>query len=177
MRSSDEREDAPVLPSFPNPVDENVSRVIAGEVVVLNSVALATGQLWLLPLLGADFVVRAAAGPRFSPLAKLASEGVVPRLGLAPHPTAGPPKRFATTIGATLMIGASILALGGRRKAAYAIGGVMVLFPALESVAGVCVGCEIFGLLMKAGLVPSDVCAACADIGLRETQLAAEPRP
>jgi hypothetical protein len=47
---------------------------------------------------------------------------------------------------------------------------VLILFlPAagLESIFGYCVGCRIFGLLMRAGLVPQDVCAECADVRLR----------
>jgi Domain of unknown function (DUF4395) len=47
---------------------------------------------------------------------------------------------------------------------------VLILFlPAagLESIVGYCVGCKIFGLLMRAGLVPETVCAECADISLR----------
>jgi hypothetical protein len=156
----------PVLPTFPNPVDETVARITAGEVVVINVVALASGQLWLLPVVGADFVARTLAGPRFSPLAK-AAKALAPRLGLAERPTAGPPKRFAAAIGATLMVGASVLAFVGALPAAYAVMGVMVLFPALESFAGVCVGCWMFGLLMKANLVPASVCAECADVRAR----------
>ena len=34
----------------------------------------------------------------------------------------------------------------------------------LESIAGYCVGCRVFGLLMRAGVVPETVCAECADI-------------
>jgi len=44
---------------------------------------------------------------------------------------------------------------------------VLILFlPAagLESIIGYCVGCKVFGLLMRAGVIPEDVCAECADI-------------
>ncbi len=47
---------------------------------------------------------------------------------------------------------------------------VLVLFlPAagLESIVGLCVGCKIFGLLMRTGVVPETVCEECADITLR----------
>ncbi len=157
-----------MLPAFPNPVDETVTRVTAGEVVVINMVALATGQLWLLPIVGADYVARVLAGPRFSPLAKVA-KALAPRLGLSERPAPGPPKRFAATVGATFLAAASVLAATGPLPAAYAVAGVMVVFPALEAFAGVCVGCWIFGVLMKSNLVPAGVCAACA-----ESQLAAD---
>jgi hypothetical protein len=47
---------------------------------------------------------------------------------------------------------------------------VLVLFlPAagLESIVGYCVGCKVFGLLMRMGVVPQSVCEECADISLR----------
>jgi hypothetical protein len=33
-----------------------------------------------------------------------------------------------------------------------------------------CLGCQIFGLLMRAGLVPDEVCAECADIWARPSR-------
>jgi hypothetical protein len=41
----------------------------------------------------------------------------------------------------------------------------------LESALGICLGCIAFGSLMKAGVIPEDVCAACADISLRHPSL------
>jgi hypothetical protein len=53
-------------------------------------------------------------------------------------------------------------------KAARTVAGVvLILFvpaAALESIAGYCVGCKVFGLLMRAGVVPETVCAECADV-------------
>ena len=48
--------------------------------------------------------------------------------------------------------------------------GVLIAFlpaAALESIFGYCVGCKLFGLLIRAGLVPESVCAECADVSLR----------
>ena len=36
----------------------------------------------------------------------------------------------------------------------------------LESILGFCVGCRLFALLMRAGLIPESVCLECADVGL-----------
>ncbi|MBN8869714.1 MAG: DUF4395 family protein [Solirubrobacterales bacterium] len=43
----------------------------------------------------------------------------------------------------------------------------MAVFATLESVFAFCVGCQIFALLMRAGIIPDEVCEACADISLR----------
>jgi hypothetical protein len=45
----------------------------------------------------------------------------------------------------------------------------------LESVFAYCLGCQVFGLLMRTGLVPESVCAECADLGPRLR--AAQHRP
>ena len=56
------------------------------------------------------------------------------------------------------------------------IGVVMVVFPLLEAAFGLCVGCRLFSVLMRLGLVPEEVCLDCADVcdasaslGLRRT--------
>lgn len=120
----------------------------------------------LLAVVAADYVIRAVAGPRFSPLARL---GMVARqwLRLPENPTAGPPKRFAATVGAGMMVLAAVLGLAGQATAAYVAGGIMVLLPALESFTGFCAGCAIFGQLMRWNLIPEEVCEACADIAGR----------
>jgi hypothetical protein len=44
----------------------------------------------------------------------------------------------------------------------------------LESVFGLCLGCKVFAVLMRAGIVPDTVCAACADITVRLPELRRE---
>jgi hypothetical protein len=36
--------------------------------------------------------------------------------------------------------------------------GLLILAAGLESLAGVCIGCHLFRLLMRAGLIPEKVC-------------------
>ena len=154
---------------FPNIVDEVAVRLIAGVVLVLGVVALATQQWWLYLVLAADFVLRAGWGPSASPVAQLVRRWVRPRVSAAPRYTAGPPKRFAAAIGAVLTVAASGLWLAGATVPVVFIGVVMVVFPALESLGGVCVGCIAFGWLMQLGVIPESVCLECADISRRTT--------
>lgn len=152
---------------FPRVVDDVTVRIIAALVLVLGVVALAAHQWWLYAVLAVDFILRAALGPKASPLAQLAQRVVRPRIRAERRPTAGPPKRFAATIGAVLTTAATVLWLAGTEAPVVVIGAVMVLFPALEAVLGLCVGCKMFAVLMKLGLVPEEVCLECADISLR----------
>ena len=165
-------------PSFPNRVDEVAARITAGGVVVLGVVAIALSARWLVVVIAIGFALRVLWGPRFSPLALLSARVVVPRLGLAPRPVAGPPKRFAQIIGlACSAVAVSLLfplATGG---AGYAVLGALVLAATLESVVGVCLGCRAFALLMRAGVVPAEVCERCNDIWAGRPPRAAASRP
>lgn len=152
---------------FPNPVNEVAARVVAGGVVLLCAATLAWGQGWLLVPLCYGFWARVLTGPRLSPLGQLATRVVAPRLG-PPKAVAGPPKRFAQAIGVVFSSTALVLWFGaGQHTAALAVTGLLLVAAFLESALGLCLGCKVFALLMKAGVVPDEVCAACADVTLR----------
>jgi Domain of unknown function (DUF4395) len=150
--------------TFPNPVNEKAARTVAFVVMLLAAVALATSSYWLLIPLAYGFIARVLTGPTLSPLGRLASSAIAPRLG-PPKPVPGPPKRFAQGVGAVITTSAAIAALGfGSDGVADALLVMLVLAAGLESIFAVCVGCRIFALLMRAGLVPQAVCAECGDI-------------
>jgi hypothetical protein len=161
-------------PAHPNVVNEIAARVTAAGVVLLGVVALALSVRWLAVVLAAGFALRVLWGPRFSPLAVLATRVVVPRLGLAPRPVAGAPKRFAQLIGLAFSAVAALLLLPlGAHLAGDAVLGALVVAATLESAAGVCLGCRAFALLIRAGVIPPAVCERCDDIWAGRTPLAA----
>jgi hypothetical protein len=150
--------------SFPNPVNEKAARVVAGVVAITSVVILLTGAHWLLVPLAYGFWARVLTGPTLSPLGRLSMRVIAPRLG-PPKYVPGPPKRFAQGIGAALTSAAAVLALGfGAGTAADVLTGLLVVAATLESVFALCLGCQIFALLMRAGLVPEETCERCANI-------------
>ena len=152
--------------SFPNPVNEKAARVVAGVVMVVALVALATSAYWLLIPLAYGFWARVLTGPTLSPLGRFATKVAAPRLG-APKYVPGPPKRFAQGMGAAITTTALILWLAGATTAVDALLVMLVAAAGLESILAFCLGCQIFALLMRAGLVPDEVCADCANIWAR----------
>jgi Domain of unknown function (DUF4395) len=166
-------------PTFPNPVNEVAARVTAGGVVILAVAVIALSWRWLAVVLAVGFALRVLWGPRFSPLALLATRVVVPQLRLAPRLVAGPPKRFAQGIGLTFSLAATLLLFPlGAHVAGYAVLGALVIAATLESVAGLCLGCRAFALLMRAGVIPAEVCERCNDIWAGRTPpVAAAPSP
>ena len=169
-------------PGFPTVVDEVTVRLVASVVLVIGIVALVSGAWWLYAVLAVDFILRSVFGPRLSPIAQFVLRTIRPRVPAACRPTPGAPKRFAASIGAVLTSTATILGLvhlatgaGGAATAVFAIGAIMVVFPALEAAAGVCVGCLIFAQLIRLGLVPERICLDCADITRRTAVASGQP--
>jgi len=155
------------LLSFPNPVNEKAARVVAGVVLAVALVILATGAYWLLIPLAYGFWARVLTGPTLSPLGWTAQNVIAPRLG-ARKPVPGPPKRFAQGMGAVMSTIALVFGLiVGDHAVADGFLVLIVIAAGLESILAVCLGCEVFAVLMRVGLVPESVCAECVDITLR----------
>jgi hypothetical protein len=144
------------------------ARLVAGGVVLLTIATLVSQQPWLLLVLAYGFLARVLSGPTLSPLGQVVTRVVVPRLHVAERPVPGPPKRFAQGIGATLSVAACVLHFGfGLTGAAFVLVALILVAATLESVFGVCLGCWIFGQLMRVGAIPESVCEACNDISRR----------
>lgn len=154
---------------FPDPVNEVAARVVAGCVVALGAAYLLTQSTPLLAFITYGFLARVATGPTLSPIGQLATRVIVPRLRFAERPTAGPPKRFAQGVGATLSVAALIFAVTGSTVAPLVLVGAIVVAASLESFGGYCLGCMIFARLMAMGLVPETVCEACNNLQLAPT--------
>jgi len=65
-------------------------------------------------------------------------------------------------------VGALVAHVAGAGGLAVVLVAAVAVAATLESVLAVCLGCHIFTLLMRAGVVPESVCAECADINLRQ---------
>jgi hypothetical protein len=152
---------------FPSVLDDVTVRLVAGEVLLIAAVAALTRQPWLFGVLALDFILRVGLGPKWSPLARLAGRFIRPRVSAAPRPTPGPPKRFAATVGAVFSVAIPATYYLGAHTVGWILIGVMLIFPALESILGICVGCQVFSILMRLGVIPPEVCLECADISFR----------
>jgi hypothetical protein len=157
---------------FPNPVDETSARLVAAGVVLQCVAFVVFRQSWQLIPLAYGFLARVATGPSLSPLGQFVTRVVSPRItgdgSLAEHRLVpGPPKRFAQGMGATLSVGAVIAWASGGHALAIALVAAIIVAATLESVFAICLGCVVFGQLMRWGVIPADVCESCNDISGR----------
>jgi len=153
---------------FPHPVNEFAARLVAGMVAILCIVLIISDVRWLIPVLTYGFFARVISGPNLSPMGLVATKVLVPLLGNPNRPVAGPPKRFAQSIGLCFSMSATILAYGfGMVTAAEILIGVLAVFAVLEAVFGFCAGCFVFGYLIRWGWIPAETCQKCEDLGFR----------
>ena len=132
------------------------------------AIILFAGQTWLVAVLAYGFVARVLTGPTLSPLGRVVTDVITPRLPFAARPTAGPPKRFAQGIGATLSTAAVVAHFGfGSVTVANVLVAMILVAASLEAFVGFCLGCTIFRGLMRLGVIPETVCEACNNLQLR----------
>ena len=119
--------------NFPNPVNETSARIVAGGAVLMGLAFAVTGNGWILVPLTYGFIARVLAGPTFSPLGRIATQVITPRLSLNHRLVPGPPKRFAQGVGATFTITASVLYIAGAHGASQLVIAALVVAAFLES--------------------------------------------
>ena len=150
--------------SFPDPVNEVSARLVAGGVVVMVVSAIALDLRWFAPVIAYGFVARVLTGPTLSPLGQLVTRVITPRLDVPERLVPGPPKRFAQGIGVAFSVTAVVFVALGRWDAAQVALGLLGAAAFLESAFGLCLGCKLFAVLMRLGVIPDDVCERCNDI-------------
>ena len=148
-------------------VNETSARLVATGAVILGIGFAATGNGWLLAALTYGFIARVLTGPTLSPLGRLATQVITPRLDVEHKFVPGPPKRFAQGVGATMSIVASVLFLQDAVGVARIVILGLVFAAFLEAAFAFCLGCKMFAILMRLGVIPASVCEECNDITAR----------
>ena len=152
--------------SFPHPANEYAARMVAGMVVALSLVIVLLDIHWLMFFLAYGFLARVLTGPTLSPMGLLATRVFAPLFHLQ-KPVAGPPKRFAQTVGLGFATTALVLYYVFELViATKVVIGILVFFAAMEAFVGFCTGCFVFGYLMRWGFIPQDVCDRCNSLVL-----------
>ncbi|NEU69198.1 DUF4395 domain-containing protein [Spirosoma agri] len=131
-------------------INENKVRTIAF-FVLLTGIAYIVTSYWLLPLfLTVDFALRAFDYGKFSPLAQL-SDAVVKGLNFPVRPIDQAPKRFAAGVGMVFTTAMLILHAIGINT--LILTSVLLIFAALELLAGICAGCYVYTILKRSKLI------------------------
>ncbi|MDR1894972.1 MAG: DUF4395 domain-containing protein [Spirochaetales bacterium] len=138
-----------------NQRDNNTARLVAAQVLVLALVLVtllflgnATAALIIDALLALDFIIRAFAPPRYSPLAT-AGRVLSSLFRLKKVPVDSGPKIFAARIGVGFTAASAILLAFSMTLPAVILLGALALCAFLESLFGFCLGCWVYSLLPR----------------------------
>ncbi|TGN07156.1 DUF4395 domain-containing protein [Leptospira ilyithenensis] len=153
---------------YPDVVNENATRIVAFSVVVIGVSSILFPNPYLLGFLLFGFTARLSYGPKYEPFAWLTANWIVPKLKISFIGTAGPPKRFAQVIGFSFALAALVLYFLNLATAYNIVLGILVFFASLESFLGFCAGCFFFGILMKLGVIPEEICERCNNLSFNK---------
>ena len=157
-------------------VDEHRVRACAGLTMVLGAVAVACAYFrqvyWPLQVVSAlfalDFLIRVTAGLRYSPVGVLA--GLLTRRH-RPEWVSAAPKRFAWTLGLAMSGAMAVITNSGIRGwLPRTICLICLALMWMESVLGLCLGCEIHRLLVRRGWASGDPAATICAHGACDVQ-------
>ena len=152
------------LIGFPDPVNEVSARLVAAGVLAMVLAALLLDARWMTAVVAYGFVARVLTGPKASPLGLVVTRVVTPHLAVEPRFVPGPPKRFAQGIGVAFSVTALAMTIAGHWGAARVALVLLATAAFLEAAFGLCLGCKAFALLMRAGVIPEEVCERCNNI-------------
>ena len=160
-------------------VNENEVRAAAGLTMAIGAVAFAYAYFakQYIPLQAtaslffAEFLIRVTAGLRYSPVGVLARAIT---LGRAPEWVSAKPKRFAWTLGLAMALAMTVITNSGiRGPLPRTMCLICLTLMWMESALGLCLGCKIYGLLLRSGWIGTDPdIEVCAD-----GSCAREPEP
>ncbi|MFD2147669.1 DUF4395 domain-containing protein [Mucilaginibacter antarcticus] len=132
-------------------VNENRVRLVATMVLTLAFICSITAN-WLIPaFLFIDFALRAFNLNTYSPLAIIAGM-IIKLFDIKNKPVDRAPKRFAAFIGLGFMAMILLSLFGGFTTIAKVLLIIIMVFAALESLAGFCAGCYVYTYLKRLGL-------------------------
>ncbi|GAB2470489.1 DUF4395 domain-containing protein [Promicromonospora xylanilytica] len=131
-------------------VGASITAVLLAAVVLLGA---STAGLWLLTFIMLSFLLGTLRGAEGSWQGMLFKRFVRPRLGPPGELEDRRPPRFAQGVGLFVTAVGVLLGFLGLLPAVPIAAGVAFVAAALNAVVGLCLGCEMYLLMRRAGLV------------------------
>jgi hypothetical protein len=125
-------------------IDPRGPRFAAAITAVVLAVALLTGSIWVLAVQVVVFATGALRGVGAAPYGWVYRTLVRPRLGPPGEREDARPPRFAQTVGLVVTGLGLVLALAGVPWAVEISAGLGLIAAFLNSVFGLCLGCELY---------------------------------
>ena len=128
-------------------VDNNVTRIIAGIVLLLAIAGILLQNYLIFVFLSYDFLTRTFFKGNGS-LLRIIGKKIVQVLKINPKPINAAPRKFAAGVGLVFSLTISAFIFLQYAVSTYVFGGILILCAFLESVLGFCVGCFVYSFFI-----------------------------
>lgn len=133
----------------PAPIDPRGPRTNQAVLATALILGFLTAQTWVAPLFAAVLFVGAAFGPKWGPVLRFYSAVIRPRLSPPTELEDPRPPRFAATVGVIFLGAATISFAVGATAVGWVLSLTVAALAALAAVTGLCVGCEMYVILVR----------------------------
>lgn len=137
------------MATAPAPIDPRGPRTNQAVLAVALVLGFLTGQQWVAPLFAVVLFLGAAFGPAWGPVLRLYAVVLRPRLAPPAELEDPRPPRFAASVGVAFLIAASIAFAVGAPVVGWVLSLMVAALAALAAITGLCVGCEMYVLLVR----------------------------
>ncbi|MBU3701075.1 MAG: DUF4395 family protein [Acidimicrobiia bacterium] len=133
----------------PAPIDPRGPRTNQAVLATALVLGFLTSQTWVAPLFAVVLFLGAAFGPKWGPVLRFYGAVIRPRLSPPAELEDPRPPRFAATVGVIFLVAATISFAAGATGLGWALSLVVAALAALAAVTGLCVGCEMYVMLVR----------------------------
>ena len=133
----------------PAPIDPRGPRVNQAVLAIALLLGFLTQQWLVVPVFAVVLFLGAAFGPKWGPVLRFYVEVLKPRLK-PPHELEDPrPPRFAATIGVVFLAASTLSFILGANTLGWTLALIVAALAAAAATTGICVGCEMYVLLVR----------------------------
>ena len=137
------------MATTPTPIDPRGPRTNQAVLACALVLGFLTGQWLVVPVFAVVLFLGAAFGPKWGPILRMYSSLIKPRLS-PPHELEDPrPPRFAATVGVVFLGASSIAFVLGAPVVGWTLGLIVAVLAAAAATTGLCIGCEMYVLLVR----------------------------
>lgn len=137
------------MATTPAPIDPRGPRTNQAVLAVALVVGFLAGQWLVVPVFGVVLFLGAAFGPRWGPVLRIYGAVLRPRLK-PPHELEDPrPPRFAAAVGVVFLAASTFAFLFGATTLGWTLALIVAALAAAAATTGICVGCEMYVLLVR----------------------------
>jgi len=133
----------------PAPIDPRGPRTNQAVLAVALVVGFLLRLEWVAPLFALVLGLGALFGPKYGPVLRFYQAVIKPRLAPPAELEDPRPPRFAAAVGVMFLVSSSAMFVLGAATVGWTLALIVAALAALAAISGICVGCEMYVLLIR----------------------------